>query len=43
MEFDNELASFFEHEPEMVLANPQQFRHKLGIGLDTFKASFVKG
>lgn len=37
MSIDDELASFFNEEPEQVIADSKQFRLKLGIGMDAYK------
>lgn len=37
MSIEDELAAFFNEEPERVVADSQQFRLKLGIGVDAYK------
>ena len=37
MSIDDELAAFFNEEPEQIIADSKQFRMKLGIGIDAYK------
>ena len=37
MSFDNELEEFFSNDIPAVVADPEKFRRKLGIGADAFK------